>query len=86
MISRTWAGRIPKRFAVSSNPVGVVAYDESGADAASADFGDGEAFTLSLAPGTYQLVGTSGDAACQQKTIAVMPDRYETVRFHCGVR
>jgi hypothetical protein len=67
-------------------PGRVVAYGQDGVEADSADFRPGEGFTLSLAPGTYRLAATSGDADCRPKTITVVPDTYETVRVRCSVK
>jgi hypothetical protein len=64
----------------------VIAYDEGGGEAASADFVEGQGFTLSLAPGTYRVVGVSGEAVCSSKTVTVEADTLETIRFRCGVR
>ena len=63
----------------------VVAYDVDGGEAGSAAFAEGYGFELPLAPGTYVLIPTSGDAACPDQTITIAADRYETVHFKCGV-
>ena len=66
-------------------PGHVIAYSADGSEAATADFGEGKSFDISLEPGTYRLVFTSGDAQCPDKTVTVGPDTFEIVRELCDV-
>jgi hypothetical protein len=66
-------------------PGHVVVYSADGSEAASADFDEGKTFDISLEPGTYRLVFTSGDAQCPDKSVTVAPDTFETVRELCDV-
>jgi hypothetical protein len=69
-----------------AEPGEVVAFGTSGDRRRSVTFGGGERFQLSLDPGTYHFVATSGDAQCQPQDVTVPASRYVDVRFLCGVR
>jgi hypothetical protein len=64
-------------------PGSVIAYAEDGTQRGSVSFPDGQGFSLSLAPGTYRLVPTSGDAFCRPRNVTVIGGWYETVRLTC---
>jgi hypothetical protein len=66
-------------------PGRVVVYDIGGGEAGSADFAEGYGFDLPLAPGTYVVIPSSGDAGCPHRTITIAADQYETVHFKCSV-
>jgi hypothetical protein len=63
----------------------VVAYSDSGDEAGSVDFGEGERFRLSLTPGTYRLVYESGDAGCPEKTVTVEEGTFVDASVECDV-
>jgi hypothetical protein len=63
----------------------VVAYNVDGGEAGSAAFTQGHGFELPLAPGTYVIIPSSGDASCPHQTITITADRYETLHVKCGV-
>ncbi len=50
-----------------------------------ARFPQGKGFSIPLPPGTYRLIGKSGDAVCRSRTVKVLPGRYTTVTIVCGV-
>jgi hypothetical protein len=66
-------------------PGRVVAYAENGREAGTVDFQEGEGFSLTLPPGTYTIVPSSGDAGCQTSTVTVVEGEYTTVHVECSV-
>jgi hypothetical protein len=68
------------------SPTSVTAFTLDGAIAASAHFSEGKSFTLYIEPGTYRLVSKSGGARCPAMTVAVVADRFETIRIHCNIK
>ncbi len=66
-------------------PGHVIAYGADGSEAATADFGEGKTFEISLEAGTYRLVFTSGSAQCPDRFVTVAPDTFEEVRELCDV-
>ena len=67
-------------------PGDVVAIAEDGTQAGEILFPEGQVFWLSLPPGEYQLVATSGDAQCPDSRVTVSPNSYETVHIRCDVK
>jgi len=66
-------------------PGRVVAYAEDGREAGTVDFQEGEGFTLTLPPGTYTIVPSSGDAGCPTSTVTVVEGEFATVHIECSV-
>jgi hypothetical protein len=67
-------------------PGHAVAYSAEGSEAGSVDFAVGEGFRLSLQPGTYRIVFSSGDAHCPEQTVTVRANSYEPVSERCDVK
>jgi hypothetical protein len=68
-------------------PGDVIAFAEDGTRVGEVHFPEGQGFSLSLPPGEYRLVATSGDAQCPDRTrVLVSPNSFETVHIHCDVR
>ena len=67
-------------------PGDVVAIAEDGTQAGRILFPEGQGFWLSLPPGEYQLVATSGDAQCPDSWVTVSPKSYRTVHLLCEGR
>ncbi len=67
-------------------PGDVVAIAEDGTQAGEILFPEGQVFWLSLPPGEYQLVATSGDAQCPDSRVTVSPNGYETAHIRCDVK
>jgi hypothetical protein len=68
-------------------PGDVVAFAEDGTQAGAIHFPEGQGLSLSLPPGEYRLVATSGDARCPDRTwVTVSPNSYETVHIHRDVK
>ncbi len=67
-------------------PGDVVAFAEDGTEAGAIHFSEGQGFSLSLPPGRYRLVATSGDARCPDGIkVTVLPNDYKIVRIRCDV-
>jgi hypothetical protein len=67
-------------------PGGVVAFADDGTQAGAIHFSEGQGLSLSLPPGEYRLVATSGDARCPDGIkVTVSPNRFETVHIRCDV-
>jgi hypothetical protein len=68
-------------------PGDVVAFAQDGTQAGAIHFPEGQGFSLSLPPGEYGLVATSGDARCPDRLrVTVSPNSYEAVHIRCDVK
>lgn len=67
-------------------PGSVIAYAEDGTQKAGTTFAQGQGFSLSLPPGTYKLVATSGSAYCPSQNVTVASGGFQSVRITCSVK
>jgi hypothetical protein len=67
-------------------PGEVVAYDEDGEEVARQSVQEGDGFGFTLRPGTYKLVGTSGDATCKDLRVTLAAGQFVDLEIACQVR
>jgi len=81
----TYAGGPSGLSSNHGEPGEVVVYLQDGEELARSSFREGEQFSISLGPGTYRVVPTSGDADCQELTVNVAPGEFQPLSVVCSV-
>jgi hypothetical protein len=84
--SLTYVGGPASGVSKHREPGEVVVYSTEGEEVAHTSFAEGDGFSISLNPGTYRLVPSSGDADCSELTVDVVTDRFVDVQIKCSVK